>query len=539
MWSRRSVSLVTTVANMLTSVPHLQSLFADRVPDMAASWSPAPFCDANLFLLNDSLATELGLDPEWLRTENGLRFLLGEQLPEGAHPAAQAYSGHQFGQFSPILGDGRAVLLGELDTPLGRRDLHLKGSGRTPLTRGHGDGRCGLGPALREYLISEAMHALDIPTTRSLAVILTGETVMRNHPEPGAVVVRVARSHLRVGSVQFARIMQEKNPELLRQLADWAIESIEFPHPVAPGDYLGLLREVTHAQAHLVAQWMHVGFVHGVMNTDNTSLSGDTIDYGPCAFLNAFDPAACFSSIDHRHRYAFGRQPSIMLWNLQRLADALLPLIESQVAEQTSGETEQKAIDAATEVLQGYFPTYRRAWLDVMGRALGFNELNAQREKLCEDFAQWLSEETPDHLTVMHALAQGGFTQEDPPQEGREKNVPLPNVKWIRRWEEQEPDRALMLRTNPIRIPRNQLVEDALAAAMSGNLEPFERLFAAVTDPFESEAERARGGVGQKEGKKNDTAKEAGETERPRLHDPIFRLPDEGGNGDYRTYCGT
>jgi uncharacterized protein YdiU (UPF0061 family) len=305
-------------------------------------------------VLDDALADELGLDPQWLRSPDGVRFLTGTLVPEGARPVAQAYSGHQFGGFNPRLGDGRALLLGELEGPHGTRDLHLKGSGRTPFARG-GDGFAAVGPMLREHVLSVAMHALGIPTTRSLAVVATGRGVRRETVLPGAVLARVASSHLRVGSFQYARATGDAG--LLRRLVDHAIARHHPAAADAETPALALFQAVVAAQAALVARWMLVGFVHGVMNTDNTTISGETIDYGPCAFLDAYDPATVFSSIDEGGRYAYGNQPVVMEWNLARLVEALLPLLH---------DDEEQAISLAVEALGGLPRPVRRG---VLGRA--------------------------------------------------------------------------------------------------------------------------------------------------------------------------
>src|SRR4051794_34455660 len=293
---------------------------------MAISWRAAEAPEPRLLALNEPLAAELGLDATWLRSPAGLRLLVGAEVPDGVTPVAQAYSGHQFGGYTPRLGDGRALLLGELEGSDGRRrDLHLKGSGRTPFARG-GDGLAAVGPMLREYVVSEAMHALGIPTTRSLAVVATGATVHRETLLPGAVLARVASSHLRVGTFQYAAATGDV--DLLRRLADHAI-SRHYPAAAETDQpYRALFEAVVAAQAALVARWMQVGFVHGVMNTDNVTISGGTIDYGPCAFLDAFDPATVYSSIDTGGRYAYGNQPLVAEWNLARLAEALLPLFD-------------------------------------------------------------------------------------------------------------------------------------------------------------------------------------------------------------------
>ena len=294
-------------------------------------------------MLNDALATDLGLDPAWLRTDEGVGLLTGTVVPTGAKPVAQGYAGHQFGGYSPRLGDGRALLLGELTDTHGRvRDLHLKGSGRTPFARG-GDGLAAVGPMLREHLLAEAMHALGIPTTRSLAVVATGRPVRRETMLPGAVLARVASSHLRVGSFQYARAMDDV--DLLRRLADHAIARHHPDAAEAEQPYLALFEGVLAAQASLVAQWMLVGFVHGVMNTDNMTISGETIDYGPCAFLEAYDPATVYSSIDEGGRYAYGNQPPVAQWNLARLAETLLPLLDAD---------QDRAVEVATDALRAF-----------------------------------------------------------------------------------------------------------------------------------------------------------------------------------------
>ena len=302
----------------------LDGCFARELPELAVSWVAAEVAEPRLLVLNEALATELGLDPASLRVSDGLRLLVGNVLPEAATPVAQAYAGHQFGWYAPRLGDGRALLLGEVVDSAGRvRDLHLKGSGRTPFARG-GDGLAAVGPMLREYVVSEAMHALGIPTTRSLAVVATGRPVHRETVLPGAVLARVASSHLRVGSFQYARATGDV--DLVRRLADHAITRHHAGAADAVNPYLALFDAVVAAQASLVARWMLVGFVHGVMNTDNMTISGETIDYGPCAFMEAFDPATVYSSIDEGGRYSYRNQPVVAEWNLARLAETLLPL---------------------------------------------------------------------------------------------------------------------------------------------------------------------------------------------------------------------
>ena len=343
-----------------TSGLTLEDSFARELPELALRWkaetAPAP----ELLVLNEPLAVELGLDPEQLRTPEGLRLLVGNSLPEDANPVAQAYAGHQFGGYSPQLGDGRALLLGELRLRDGSvRDLHLKGSGRTPFARG-GDGRAAVGPMLREYVVSEAMHALGIPTTRSLAVVATGAQVQRETVLPGAVLARVASSHLRVGSFQLARATDDT--ALLRRLADHAIARHHPEAASAENPALALFDAVVSAQASLVAQWMLVGFIHGVMNTDNMTISGESIDFGPCAFMDAYDPATVYSSIDTGGRYAYGNQPVVAEWNLARLAEALLPLMHDE---------QDAAIALAVESLGGFRRQYDAAWAAGMRAKLG------------------------------------------------------------------------------------------------------------------------------------------------------------------------
>src|SRR6195952_5282501 len=339
-----------------TTGTFLESRFAREFPELSIAWQAEAAPEPRLLVLNEALATQLGLDPDWLRSPDGLAVLVGASVPPGATPVAQGYAGHQFGGFVPRLGDGRALLLGELTDADGRsRDLHLKGSGRTPFARG-GDGLAVVGPMLREYVISEAMHALGIPTTRSLAVVATGREVWRETALPGALLARVASSHRRVASFQYAAQIAhtQGDPELLRRLADRAIALHHPEAAAADNPYLALFEAVLTAQASLVAQWMLVGFIHGVMNTDNMTISGETIDYGPCAFLDAFDPATVFSSIDTGGRYAYGNQPAVAQWNLARFAEALLPLLD---------EDQEQAVAVATESLGGFPAKYQSFWV--------------------------------------------------------------------------------------------------------------------------------------------------------------------------------
>ena len=484
----------------------LDSRFARDFPELAIAWQAEVAPDPRLLVLNDALATHLGLDPEWLRSPDGLAVLVGATVPVDATPVAQGYAGHQFGGFVPRLGDGRALLLGELTDADGRpRDLHLKGSGRTPFARG-GDGLAVVGPMLREYVISEAMHALGIPTTRSLAVIATGREVWRETPLPGALLARVASSHLRVGSFQYAaQISQHQgSPDLLRRLADRAIT---LHHPEAAtteNPYLALFDAVLTAQASLVAQWMLVGFIHGVMNTDNMTISGETIDYGPCAFMEAFDPKTVFSSIDTGGRYAYGNQPAAAQWNLARFAETLLPLLD---------EDGDKAVALATESL-GTFPArYRDFWVVGMRAKLG---LAAGTEvvddvvlvPLLNEILGALQRSHVDYTSFFRALTRAARGDAEPVR-GLILDLAAFDD-WMKRWRALNPDADLMDRANPVYIPRNHLVEEALAAATDGDMAPFEHLLVAVSAPYD---------------------------ERPGLQRYAEPAPDDF--TDYRTFCGT
>jgi uncharacterized protein YdiU (UPF0061 family) len=477
--------------SVATTLFRFEDSYAREVPGLSVPWKAASAPAPELLVLNEELAAELGVDPAQLREPSGLALLLG-QVPEGVTTVAQAYAGHQFGMYSPRLGDGRALLLGEvIDTRGRRRDLHLKGSGRTPFARG-GDGKAAVGPMLREYLIGEAMHGLGIPTTRALAVVATGERVARERPLPGAVLARVAASHLRVGTFQYAAASGDR--DLLRALADYAIAR-HYPEAAgAPNRYLELYRRIVAAQAALVARWMLTGFVHGVMNTDNTTISGETIDYGPCAFMDTFDPATVFSSIDERGRYAYGNQPKILQWNLARLAEALLALFD---------ESSEAAVDAATEVLNGFAEAYERHWADGMAAKLG---LAAPDRELTDDIATLMRLQKVDFTQFFRALSAGTartlFTE------------PEPFDAWAARREvllaaDHAAVAAAMDRVNPVYIPRNHRVEEALAQASDGEMGPFGRLLDVVSRPFE---------------------------ERPGLEDYAGPAP---AGAPYVTYCGT
>src|SRR3954451_4695681 len=442
--------------------------YARDVPALSMPWTAAPAPAPRLLVLNEGLAAELGVDAAALREPAGVSLLVGHGLPDGVTPVAQAYAGHQFGMYVPRLGDGRALLLGEVvDTAGRRRDVHLKGSGRTPFARG-GDGRAAVGPMLREYLMGEAMHALGIPTTRALAVVATGERVLREEgPLPGAVLCRVAASHLRVGTFQYAAASGDR--DVLRALADYAIarHHPDAAHAVNP--YLELYRRVIAAQAELVARWMLVGFVHGVMNTDNMTISGETIDYGPCAFRDVFDPATVFSSIDEQGRYAYRNQAAVAQWNLARLGEALLPLID---------EDADAAVAASVEAVNGFVAAFQGHWDEGMAAKLG---LPAPDPQLAEDLAALLRAQRVDFTSFFRALSAGTARDLFLDRDAFDA--------WAARRDALLPaDRAAvadaMDRVNPVYIPRNHRVEVALAAATAGDLAPFRTLLDAVSQPF-------------------------------------------------------
>jgi uncharacterized protein YdiU (UPF0061 family) len=440
--------------------------FADELERLYVDWQPADFPEAVTLASNADLAAELGIDA----------------VPASARPIAMAYAGHQFGGYSPRLGDGRALLLGELVDVTGRRrDVHLKGSGRTPFARG-GDGKAAVGPMLREYLMGEAMHALGIPTTRALSVVYTGEQIVRDGGLlPGAVLTRVASSHIRVGTFEYAARLGE--PEVLKRLVDY---SIRRHHPDAAGaerPALALLDSVLEAQASLVARWMLVGFIHGVMNTDNMTISGETIDYGPCAFLDRFDPATVYSSIDHGGRYAFGNQPSIAQWNLTRLAETLLTLIDA--------DTEQ-AVALATEALTTFSARFRHHWRAGMRAKLGLVAEHADDQVLFDDLLALMYEQRADHTSMFRQLAVGA-------REGLADARLAAFGPWLERWHARLAAQARpavsvaddMDAVNPIYIPRNHLVEEALAAATDGDVGPFHELLDFVSRPFTARPEGA------------------------------------------------
>ncbi|MFD1134760.1 protein adenylyltransferase SelO [Paenibacillus urinalis] len=428
----------------------------------------------SIVILNKPLAMSLGLNPDLLNSEEGAAILAGNIIPEGALPIAQAYAGHQFGHFN-MLGDGRAILLGEQLTPDGERlDIQLKGAGRTPFSRG-GDGRAALGPMLREYIISEAMHGLGIATTRSLGVVSTGEPVYRESVLPGAVLTRVADSHLRVGTFQFVR--NWGSIEDLRALADYTLIRHYADVEQDEGRYLNLLKTVVEQQASLIAKWQLVGFIHGVMNTDNMALSGITIDYGPCAFMDTYDTATVFSSIDREGRYAYGNQPQIGGWNLARFAETLLPLLH---------EDEDTAVKMAEETLSEYFSLFHQNWLSGLRSKLGIFNEEPEDEALIAELLDMMQEHQADYTNTFRALTLNqlaGQVMFDT-QEYKEWHS-----KWQKRLERQEESKAesqaLMKRSNPAVIPRNHRVEEALEAAVEDeDLSVMEQLLEVLADPY-------------------------------------------------------
>ena len=467
-----------TIAFDHTYARDLPGTYLRAVPDPA----PAP----RLLVFNRPLATTLGLD---LTDEDARDWFSGASLPPGADPIAQAYAGHQFGGFSPQLGDGRAHLLGEFLAPDGRRfDLQLKGSGKTPFSRG-GDGKAAIGPMLREYLISEFMAAAGVPTTRALAVVATGEEIWRETKLPGAVLARVGASHLRVGTFQFFAARGDQAQ--VKALADYAIAR-HYPDLAQQGaPYLAFLDAVIAAQAKLIAQWMGLGFLHGVMNTDNMAISGETIDYGPCGFMEGYAPGTVFSSIDHTGRYAYANQPLILGWNLARLAETLIPLLDPDP---------DRAVELANDRLTGIAPRYRAEWLTVMRRKLGLVGEDDGDAALADDLMPAI--EGADWTLTFRRLANEAtlrplfpdFTAMDA---------------WLPRWRTRAGDGAAqrIAQANPAVIPRNHKVEDALTAATAGDMAPFQALLSAIQAPF-TEAE-------------------------------AYMLPAPTGFGDYVTYCGT
>lgn len=471
------------------TTPALLGDFAAAFPEIVRPWAPVlppPRADGpgpRFVAVNEALATDLGLDPEWLGTEEALSALGARGILPGTTPVATAYAGHQFGGFSPVLGDGRAVLLGEHRTPSGDlRDIALKGSGRTVFSRG-GDGRAVVGPVLREYLFGEAMHALGVPTTRALAAVATGDRVFRDGRMPcGAVLTRVAASHLRVGTFELiARsVAPEVTTSVLPRLVSYAAARHHQGATPGAGQALALLAAAVAAQADLIAAWMSLGFVHGVMNTDNMTISGETIDYGPCAWLDAYDENAVFSSIDTGGRYRFGHQPAVALWNLSRFAETLLPLIDDDPA---------TAVAQASGVLETFGPRYQERHLARMRVKLGLTDTQPDDGALVDDLLAGLAESRADYTGTWRALAARLRGETEPDRPGVHPD-------WLVRWTarlsgDPRETAAEMDAVNPAYVPRNHLVDAALGAAEDGDLAPFERLLAALRAPYAETPDRA------------------------------------------------
>lgn len=472
-----------------------------RLPEsFYARLHPVPVRAPQLAMLNHTLAESLGLDIRALSAEETALLFAGNVLPAAAQPIAQAYAGHQYGHFT-MLGDGRAILFGEHLTPAGSRfDIQLKGSGQTPFSR-RGDGRAALAPMLREYLISEAMHALGVPTTRSLAVVTTGESVMRETVLPGAILTRVAASHIRVGTFEY--VVRIGGAESIKILADYAIQRHYPALGEADNPYLALLHSVIERQASLVAKWLLVGFIHGVMNTDNMAISGETIDYGPCAFMDVYDPDTVFSSIDHHGRYRYRNQPHIAQWNLARFAETLLPLLHS---------VQEEAVALAEAAIHQFPAIFQEYWLAGMRKKLGLFTAEAEDIALIEILLTWMQQHQADYTNTFRALAA-----ESLPHDALFQNAEF--VEWHARWqarlsrqsESRQSSFHLMRAHNPAIHPRNHRVEEALTAASEqGDYSLLQRLLAAVTNPYADE---------------------------PEYHD--YRTPPAPSECVYQTFCGT
>ena len=459
---------------MTESTFQLENTYCNLPGVFFSKLSPTPVSSPEILLFNQKLADEIGLGLSVLSEEERTQLLSGNLVPEGIEYFAQAYAGHQFGNFT-MLGDGRALMLGEHLAPSGQRlDLQFKGSGRTPYSRG-GDGRAALGPMLREYLISEAMHSLGIPTTRSLAVVATGESVYRESELPGAILTRTAGSHIRVGTFEFASLHEDK--AMTQALLDYLIDR-HFPEiREEENKALSVLQAVIDQQIDLITHWMRVGFIHGVMNTDNIALSGETIDYGPCAFMDIFSPDTVFSSIDHKGRYAYANQPYIAQWNLARLAESLLPLMD--------GEREN-AIEMAEDALNAFEDIYKNKWLSMMGSKLGLHRADQKDEALVTELLNWMHQQKADYTNTFRDLSkpelpsESGYTTES-------------FQAWHTRWQNRlgkevqgwDSSVTLMDSVNPAVIPRNHKVEEALQAGEQGDLNPFHNLLKALANPYQ------------------------------------------------------
>ncbi|MBT5651467.1 MAG: YdiU family protein [Nitrospina sp.] len=480
--------------------------FARSLAGFFKTCQAEPAVAPKLLQFNHALAEELGLDPVALDSEAGLAIFSGNITPEGSEPLAQAYAGHQFGGFSPQLGDGRALLLGEvIDTRQRRRDIQLKGSGRTPFSRG-GDGKAAIGPVLREYLIGEGMHALGIPTTRALAAVTTGMDVYREIPLPGAILTRVASSHIRVGTFQYGAAREDVDK--VRELADYAIQR-HYPGTAnAENPYLAFFAAVTDAQADLIARWMNIGFIHGVMNTDNMTISGETIDYGPCAFMDRYAQGTVFSSIDQHGRYAYANQPEILIWNLARLAETLIPFVDPD---------KDRAIELLTDMIECIQPLYESHWLAGMRSKIGLSTEDPHDQALINDLLKVMEAGQADFTLVFRRLSQALRGDGDAVRHLFKE----PNAfdAWAQRWQKRQEQEGIpaetsaqaMDRVNPIYIPRNHKVEEALAAASDEqDLTLFSKLLAVLSHPFDEV-----------------TGYEA------------YAEPAPATNRPYRTFCGT
>ncbi len=467
--------------------PHFDTSFASLPERFYSYTQPVAVANATAIINNPKLAQELGIDPCWLDSDEALQVLAGNQTAMGSAPMAQAYAGHQFGSFSPQLGDGRAHLLGEIVTPSGERfDLQLKGSGPTPYSR-RGDGRSPLGPVIREYLMSEAMATLGVPTTRSLAAVATGETVMRQGPAPGAVLTRIAPSHIRVGSFEY--FAMKGDDEAVKSLADYCLKrhfSDLVGHPQA---YLLLLNAVIERQAKLIAQWQGFGFIHGVMNTDNMLICGATVDYGPCAFMDQFDPKKVFSSIDRQGRYRYNQQPGIGQWNLARLTQALLPLLNKD---------EDQGLADARQALDNYVKHYGAAYQQIMSNKLGMSQSQAGDQALTEQLFTIMAEHQLDFTLCFRYLLDQVATDTKHQALGEAFIAPKPLLAWQQAWQQrlttdsqsQEQRYQKMKLANPAFIARNHQVEVAIRAAEDqGDYGPFKELLTVVQTPFDYQPE--------------------------------------------------
>jgi serine/tyrosine/threonine adenylyltransferase len=472
-----------------------------------AKLRPTPVAGPKLIRLNEALAIELGLDPARLASPEGVAVLAGSTVPAGADPLAAAYAGHQFGNFTPQLGDGRAILLGEVIDRAGkRRDIQLKGSGPTPFSR-RGDGRAALGPVLREYVLSEAFAALGIPTTRALAAVMTGEEVWRDTPMPGAVFTRVAASHIRVGTFQY--FAARGDVDAIKTLVDHVVAR-HFPEAAgAPNKYRALLDAVIAKQATLIAQWLCVGFIHGVMNTDNMSIAGETIDFGPCAFMDTFHPGMVYSSIDHAGRYAYANQPRIAQWNLARLAETLLPLFD---------DDKDAAVAQAQASIGAFYDQFQAAYTSGFRAKLGLLTAHDGDLQLAQDLLQCMADGEADFTLTFRWLTEAVEGRENAARLRAQFNDPTAFDAWAAKWSERllaeggDPvaRAAVMRAANPAFIPRNHLVEEVIQAGLKGDFAPFERLIEVLSKPFEDQPDAAR-----------------------------FTLPPEPEQVVHQTFCGT